>query len=374
MATWIEGEEYLSTEYIKENSLQKFKEFQISLTFVSLEETLKRLCEINGILERQDNSYRYNIDLFRDYYLVDVPLDRRLSETSKKIKQNPYIKKEKFYGRELEIKDIFDQMNRKRNILITGPSKIGKSFLISNIYNFLSKEIQGNNYVFLPMYLDGISSLTESEFFVKLSEELKKEIGDDDIPSEGLNSRTLRSLLSKLKETERHLILLIDPFDPIIKGDSEDSRFLSYLRAIDGLGLSYIITSSKSQRELLDTLNEIGSSFINIFVEVPLMPFISGEARQLTTASKGIVNMSEADIRFVLELVEIFPPPRRYPENIFHPSCIQVACSYLFEYKVAIKENLDNKDYKTIREVYLRDSDISNIPDLAVRDKGREYA
>ena len=216
---------------------------------------------------------------------------------------NPYavrstIKKlDGFFGRIVEIEDVFSRLNAMQCCSIVGPRRIGKSSLLFHVTHpnvMKAHLVKSEAYLFAFVDFQELTGLNENTFFSAVTEILEKTKGNypasKKIEHIDLNDygtmRGFRGLLLLFREIGIKLVLCCDEFEIISSNKRFSVEFFSYLR---GLCSNYdlaIVTSSKTGLYELCHQGSIQTSqFWNIFVEILLGLMPKNEAFELKPAS-----------------------------------------------------------------------------------------
>ena len=213
----------------------------------------------------------------------------------------------RFFGRQREIREIFELLRTGQNISVIGDSKIGKSSLLYYICN-TGEDSLGEDYIFI--FFDLMRVTIEPDFYARVLEEL----GD-----EGKTARQFeRSLRGK------RVILCLDEFERF-KDDDFSTQAVNLLRSLaQEPELTLVLTTHQPLETLFPHEGGV-SPFYNIFHRCVLGPFIEAEAHQLLTGllAGTTVTFSEAEITQLLNITNC------------HPYQLQVAAYHLFASKTS---------------------------------------
>jgi hypothetical protein len=156
----------------------------------------------------------------------------------------------------------------------------------------------------------------------------------------------VESVLERLYQDNKHLVLCLDNFDWVVRALLEDSEtmtrdFFSHLRGLINRrprALSLVVVTCESLRELCQTIDFGGASpFPSSFMSVRLRELSESRARQLIAGAAGEL-FNEPEFEFILKLVE-----QRYPFDLL------VACTYLAE----AKRRGDKVNYDDVSAAYM---------------------
>ncbi len=213
----------------------------------------------------------------------------------------PYkpVPPENFVGRTSELYTIFDQINKRGHIAISGRSCMGKSSLLKYIESQNSWNEKNLDFsTALIVYKDCGDLSTPHIFWQEVLKDLKnKTHGNADLQDKiedllkpeksKIEVRDIRQILRKIGEIGKFLLLLLDNYNDIIRtpeeysADSEKSRemltFLSGLRnlAIQGEEGKYFSTVVATFQQLDELGPKIGggSPWYNHYIYVDLKLF-----------------------------------------------------------------------------------------------------
>lgn len=179
---------------------------------------------------------------------------------------------EEFYGREREKQRLVNRTLHKGSTSITGPRRIGKTWLVHYL-RFTLLDQPGPSFRF--GYLDAMSPRCET--VPGFTTEAMRVLGLT-APSPQPDLSALVDGLQMLHEQRITPILCIDEFESF--GDHQEftPHFFSGLRAMTQMqDLTLIVISRDSLRNIVGR-NSRGSGFINIFEEIRLKKFTRVEA------------------------------------------------------------------------------------------------
>src|SRR5579859_483392 len=186
------------------------------------------------------------------------------------------------HGRERARKTLLARTMHKASTSITGPRRIGKTWLLQYLLAVAPKQLGTG---FRLGYLDAMAPECETVegFAAAALERLKLPIP---LHHEGLIS--LKQGFGQLVAQKQTPVLFIDEFDCIGRNPRFTREFYEGLRSMcssPDLGL-VLVLASQEPLHLLTRPHADGSPFFNIFERVALKPFTSSETEQFI-ADKG---------------------------------------------------------------------------------------
>ena len=221
-----------------------------------------------------------------------------------------------FYGREQQLLDTFEHVQKVECISLVGERRCGKtSFQLHICHPEVRARYQTAEEMdsTLFVYLNAETSPQDSAGFFGEVFRLAR-LEDPGFPdpspvageSSVVDERTVNETLRALVPTR--LVLVIDEFESISTCESFPPRFFVFLRGLSiSYGVSFVVATSK---RLVDCCSHevVSSPFPNIFCPVELGAFTEGEFRQFVrnTGSQSGVPIAdlEADL---LEMSGRFP-------------------------------------------------------------------
>jgi eukaryotic-like serine/threonine-protein kinase len=266
---------------------------------------------------------------------------------------NPYFNRvaiqdpSQFFGRKREIAKIFSRIgaSRPQSIAVVGDRRIGKSSLLSQIYNpgvrsqFLDRSDQ---WAFLFIDLQQRRHISLDEFFYDLFAQLAEALGPEAVDGLTPSFDAMRKVLNRLRAADKRLIILFDEFDAVTTNRRFDLDFYSFLRAVaNNYDVAYVTSSSRDLQELCHTAMIADSPFFNIFTNVYLRAFSPAEARDLIAGPSANAGVPlEPYLRDVVDL------------GGHLPFFLQIACASYFD---ALVEGAaaENRLRATVEELFL---------------------
>ncbi len=244
----------LDGEYLKETGSKLFKKIN------SIFEVKTKKINFKPTIEHLLSQYESSRDLNLELELTTI--------AEKSQSNNPFIPltgivddPQLFFGREKEIRDIFEWLNSSSNVAVIGERAIGKSSLLKAIERSVNNLSQPRQ----PVYLTLQEVENEDEFY----EYLCAEVGIDECSGYQLNR--------KLKE--QRLLLLIDEIDKM-SSDGFTYNIRDKLRAL-AEGIDAPLRLILAARVSLEDLFEEGktSPLANICLNINLKPWDETTAR-----------------------------------------------------------------------------------------------
>lgn len=271
---------------------------------------------------------------------------------------------EKFIGRTQIIKELIGRIckgnSKSENVSIVGKRRIGKSSLLSYIYQNQSNFFNSDKYMIT--FIDFQNDISENprDFFINLIEEIHKQNNLNNKTK--LHSKTLLQIKRELKRTfeyvkleqKKNSILFFDEFEAILESNSLDSQNLNFLRSLandplNRFGVSFIICSRTSLYKICDSkYTEMmnSSKFPNIFCEIELCMFEDYEVdeffQKYMFISKNI--FSNFDIQKIRNISGNYPYFLQFVSSFFYEKIFNEN----IEFK--IEDILNVLYYKTINE------------------------
>jgi len=248
----------------------------------------------------------------------------RVPKPKLEIKPNPYYRRSaisephEFFGRENEMREIFQLIEQQQSIALIGERRAGKSSIL-NAISFLSydsKLSQDVRFVFVNcLYAEGSP---ERRFIKHMLNQLTHELEIDKLPPE-------RDSLFDAAEAARSkgykLVILMDEIDVIVDNREIPKDLFSFFRAwSEGFHIPFVITSREGRIEPLLSFTSIGSPFWNSLKTVYVGPFTHAETMNLILTPAYL-----CDQPFTPEQVEWI---HQYGGH--HPFFIQIAASCVF--------------------------------------------
>lgn len=207
----------------------------------------------------------------------------------------------RFFGRQQELREIFDLLRTGQNVSVVGDSKIGKSSLLYYIYTTGGDRL-GRDCIFI--FLDLMRVTDEAGFYERVVEEL------------GDAGNTARQLERSLRG--KRVILCLDEFERF-RDEDFSAQAVNLLRSLTQEPELTLVLATHQPLETLFPHEGSVSPFYNIFHRCVLGPLTEAEARQLLTVllADTTVTFSENEITQLLNVTN------------YHPYQLQVAAYHL---------------------------------------------
>ncbi|RSL18362.1 AAA+ ATPase superfamily predicted ATPase [Edaphobacter aggregans] len=226
-----------------------------------------------------------------------------------------------FFGRELDLRDIYTRIAGGQSVMITGERRIGKSSLL-NAIGFSREEYELDpGFGFILLDMQSIAGCTEEAFVENLLTLISREMG---IALPEMGRRTLEDAAERIHSHGRRLIIALDEFDVLVWNEKISPEFLVVLRSWTVRhGFPFVVAFREGSIDRIVSDEKFGSAFLNLFGSVYVGPLREEEARELirTPARNHDVEFTDEEVEMVLDIAGYFP------------LYIQIACYHLFEFK-----------------------------------------
>jgi hypothetical protein len=279
------------------------------------------------------------------------------------IVENPYFNRiairdpEYFFGRTDEVQLITSLLRNCQSCSIVGARRSGKSSLI----NYISHEsvlkkhgLNNEDFIFVPIDLEGLAEISQSEFFTMIIEEIRNRTNNNELRGkiEGLLAKDevrfldVKNIMRDITGLDKNVIFLLDEFELITNNKNLDCNFYSGLRNLaNSYNVAYITSSNVPLLDLTLSQKTLGSPFFNFF---------------------SLLELGLVDKTGVQDLIYI--PSRKYgvefPENVVqfikdtagpHAFFIQILCFHIFQW---IKENgsISETDLLKIKNMFISEA------------------
>jgi archaellum biogenesis ATPase FlaH len=277
-----------------------------------------------------------------------VPEKKKKEETTHRLTsldfENPYFNRnaikdpDYFFGRLEEVKYIFSLLRNAQSCSIVGPRRIGKSSLINYVSDpkvMQSYDLNPDDFIFVPIDLEGLAELTQTDVFSMIIEEIRNRISVEELrrklenllAKEQIRFLDLKNILKDISDQNKNVIFLFDEFELITSNKNLDSNFFSGLRNLaNTYNVAYITTSNSPLLELTFSRETLGSPFFNFFTQIDLGLMTESEVNDLimTPLKKLNVDFNDKINNFIKKTAGA------------HPFFIQIICFHLLN---CIKEN-----------------------------------
>ncbi len=235
------------------------------------------------------------------------------------------------FGREYELRVLFNAIDKRQCLSIVGTRRIGKSSVLKHLG---AKEVQhryGYNLddrIFILLDAGDYLQKTREDFFRSVCEQIISQCWQFHLtlPSRKSGEDQFKELLEDIHRKGFRPVLSMDEFDDFALNPHFDPGFFSFLRVLAGVYdlVCFITASIRPLYEVTHTETIASSPFFNIFQSLTLGPLLPDAARQIIT-----VPSSRAGHHFTPEEVEwVLAQAGR------HPFFIQILCRLIFEEKV----------------------------------------
>lgn len=225
-----------------------------------------------------------------------------------------------FYGREEELRTVFEALQKRESVSIVGQRRSGKTSLLYHLMTDQAHRafgVDADHLVFV--YLDPQLGIRDAqEFYRELLEGLAAEVPSLSVSMAEVSQRQVRAILKKLEP--RRLVLLIDEFERIIANENFAVDFFSFLRGLSGKYEVRLVTSTIQR--LCDCCwgEWEGSPLYNVFRTVYLGSWTEPEFDRFLAETSNRSGLS-----LTAQREEILRLAGRLP---FY---VQMACSFCFE-------------------------------------------
>jgi len=240
------------------------------------------------------------------------------------IKPNPYYRRSaisephEFFGRENEMREIFQLIEQQQSIALIGERRAGKSSIL-NAISFLSydsKLSKDVRFIFVNcLYAAGSP---ERRFIKHILKQITGELEIDEL------SPQRDSLIKAAEEARKRnykLVVLMDEIDVIVHNSQIPNDLFSFFRAwSENFHIPFVITSREREIEPLLRDTSVGSPFWNTLKTVYVGPFTHAETMNLIMTPAYI-----SDQQFTKEQEEWI-----HSHGGHYPFFIQIAASCVF--------------------------------------------
>lgn len=241
-----------------------------------------RLCELYG-------KKRWELGLVRDGDEEEVP------ETARPVFlfNEPLPGPEELYGRKRERETLISRTARKASTSITGPRRIGKTWLIQYLCQVMVERLGPR---FRVGYLDGMSPQckTEAGFAARALSNLGLPV-----PAENEGLVSLDKGLQQLVAKNIVPVLCIDEFDHFGANADFSLDFFGGLRAMCSTSNLVLVIVSKNPLHLVVNKDAQGSPFFNIFERILLKPFTYSETEQFIREKCAMAKLPPQDCDYL---------------------------------------------------------------------------
>ncbi|TMC24311.1 MAG: ATP-binding protein [Chloroflexi bacterium] len=252
-----------------------------------------------------------------------------------------------FFGRQYELRMLFNAIEKRQCFSIVGSRHIGKSSLLKFLANRELQQRYGydlHDRIFILTDWREYRQKTRADFFHTVCEQFlfqcRASITLQSPPEQLCAQDRFKKLLEDVCEAGFRPVLLMDAFDKVTRNPHFDPDFFSFLRALAGIYdlISYVTASMKPLYEVCHSDAVASSPFFNIFQTCVLSSLTFEETQQLITVPAGQTGLAftPAELEWVTTMAGS------------HPFYIQVACRHLFAEKA--RQGLQSVDLKLVQE------------------------
>ncbi|MEJ2544524.1 MAG: adenylate/guanylate cyclase domain-containing protein, partial [Calditrichaceae bacterium] len=247
--------------------------------------------------------------------------------------KNPYMNRvmirnsEDFFGRKKEISKIYSRIGstRPQSVSVVGERRIGKSSLLSFIYNPTTRRQylqEPDKYVFLFVDFQEKRGIDIPEFFATLYGCLIREFNNQLEIKLNPDYDGFRKIVQYLDGEGLKLIFVFDEFELITKNKNFGTEFYSYVRSLaNNFNVAYLVSSGRNLQTMCHSREISDSPFFNIFSNIRLGQFNIEDATELISVpSKRSGYPLDAYVDTIIEFAG------------FYPFFIQMACAPFFEF------------------------------------------
>lgn len=252
------------------------------------------------------------------------------------VKANPYYRRsaisspDEFFGRENEMREIFQLLEQQQSIALIGERRAGKSSIL-NAISFLSydsKLPKDVRFVFVNcLYVEGSP---EQRFITLMLNQITKELEIDKLPPE-------RDYLIDAAEAARtrnyQLVILMDEIDVLVDNPQIPKYLFSFFRAwSENFHIPFVIATREGKIEPLLKVTSVGSPFWNSLKTVYVGPFTHAETLNLilTPAYLSEQPFTDEQVKWI------------HSQGGHLPFFIQIAASAVFS-----QHKLDSERWRT---------------------------
>lgn len=267
---------------------------------------------------------------------------------------NPVADKERFYGREGDIRQIISRLlSAGESTSVVGERRMGKTSLLkylANPDNTSDLGLPPEKYCLVYIDFQGLTDITPVRFWQRVLRKMEAAISSPNLVMEIQNLRKqeafdlfdLEDLFEDLAGEGLTVVLFLDEFEYVTRNPNFSADFFGGLRALAIHQDLSLVTGTR--RELVDLCHseEIkGSPFFNIFVNLVLRPFPQEMVLEMISGYTAQTELSVVDreLEIILQL------------SGGYPFFVQMAGYYLVEAKwkdlsgdELIKDIVDNFD------------------------------
>jgi AAA+ ATPase superfamily predicted ATPase len=300
--------------------------------------------------------------------------------------ENPYIPRtpirdpDMFYGREDEIKRIFGDIGRRRQMqshCVIGERRIGKTSLLNMMVHKKTQKKYLNEpekYILTKTDITLAPNGSPSTFFDQWAASISEACGESLSGESGY--LTFRKLVEKVKDEKYKIVILIDEFEATIHNKNLERGFFEFLRALtQNYDISFILFCRVPLQYLMRH-EKFSSTFSSPFfntINVSYLGFL--EEKEAIKLIEIPANKAGADITEYTDFI--------LKNAYHHPFLLQLLSSIVFDLKQSSNTNQEEilKEFKiqtedfftylwqhsdldeqeALKKLSLQDKDISQI-------------
>lgn len=207
----------------------------------------------------------------------------------------PLPRPEEMYARKRESETLFARTARKASTSITGPRRIGKTWLLRYFCLQVPERLGAR---FRIGYLDGMSP--QCRTVAGFTAEALRQLGlSSPAPKENEGLVSLDRGLQELVAKKLIPVLCIDEFECFGRAQEFSLEFFEGLRAMCNVSQLVLITTSRSPLHLVVQRDAQGSPFFNIFERILLKPFTYSETEQFIYKKSLIANFQPLEREYL---------------------------------------------------------------------------
>ena len=252
-------------------------------------------------------------NLRRDW---DIPVKDRYGKKNPFIVGTPVFGRN-FYGREREIKFIYERLSARESCSVISNRRVGKTSLLLHLSHAPTIKTVGKDCGIDPrktvfIYFPTSAFENEPQFWQGLYDKLASEslLQITLNSSKQIDFQDFSNLLRDVNNKGISVILLFDEFDMTITQMSR--TFFERMRSFPGqFNVCYVVVTIKSLRDYvkLNKNKTISSPFPNIFqqVELGLMPNSEARGMMFSIFKNGGFTFEQRDIEFLIDLAGPHP-------------------------------------------------------------------
>jgi AAA-like domain len=252
-----------------------------------------------------------------------------------------------FFGRQHELRMLYNAIEKRQCFSIVGSRHIGKSSLLKFLAN---KELQQrygydlHDRIFILTDWREYLQKTREDFFRSVCEQIISQscatVALQPPPEHLRGEGRFKKLLEDVCDAGFRPVLLMDVFDRVTKNPDFNPDFFSFLRALAGIYdlISYVTASIRPLHEMSHSDAVASSPFFNIFHTCVLSSLTLEETQELITipARQAGLEFTPEEVEWIIMMVGC------------HPFYVQVASRCLFDEKV--RQNGTNVSLGLVQE------------------------